>query len=176
MPSPRNKLAINLNHEGSKSTKFDPKGFYSVSWWLIISRRAVGWFLPTALFALMPKCFLCVVVYAGLGAALGLGRSEICGAPPGSWVSSLAWLGIAGGLGTFGFLASCRRVRPAPTEQAAMNRQRPTLNAEAREWVYCGSAEAQRAVSSPLAGRPLVVTVKSTRQIDRLTTSTTHQT
>jgi hypothetical protein len=114
MPPPRIKFAINLNHEGSKSTQFDPKAIYSVSFvslWLSIFRRAVGWFLPTALFALMPKCILCVVAYAGLGAALGLGRSEICGAPPGSWASSLAWLGGAGGLGTFGFLMSCRRGR-----------------------------------------------------------------
>jgi hypothetical protein len=84
------------------------------------SRRAVRWFLPTALFALMPKCLLCVVAYAGLGAALGLGRSEICGASAGSpatWASSIAWLGVASGLGTFGFLASCRRVRPALTRR-----------------------------------------------------------
>ena len=77
-------------------------------------RRAVRWFLPTALFALTPKCILCVVAYVGLGAALGLGRSEICGASagsPGSWASSLAWLGVAGGLGTIGFLMSCRRGR-----------------------------------------------------------------
>jgi hypothetical protein len=76
--------------------------------------RAVGWFLPTALFALTPKCILCVVAYVGLGAALGLGRSEICGASagsPGSWASSLAWLGVVGGLGMIGFLVSCRRGR-----------------------------------------------------------------
>jgi hypothetical protein len=76
------------------------------------SRRAAGWFLPTALFALMPKCLLCVVAYAGLGALLGLGGPEICGASagsPGSWASSPVWLGIAVGLGTIGFLMSCRR-------------------------------------------------------------------
>ena len=81
------------------------------------SRRAVRWFLPTALLALTPKCLLCVLAYAGLGAALGRSGPEICGAStgsPASW-ASLAWLGIAGGLGTFGFLASCRRVRSAPT-------------------------------------------------------------
>jgi hypothetical protein len=97
------------------------------------SRRAVGWFLPTALFALMPKCLLCVVAYAGLGAALGLGRSEICGAPagsPASWVSSLAWLGVASGLGTIVFLVSCRRVRSASMERAAMHIQRPTSSAQ----------------------------------------------
>jgi hypothetical protein len=119
MSSPRVKLAIDLNHEGTKNTKFDPKGFYSVSpvsSWLMIFRRAVGWFLPTALFALMPKCLLCMVAYAGLGAALGLGGPEICGASagsPGSWASSLAWLGAAGGLGMIGFLVSCRRGRAA---------------------------------------------------------------
>jgi hypothetical protein len=82
-----------------------------------VSRRTVGWFLPAALFALAPKCVLCVVAYAGLGAALGLGRSEICGASagsPASWASWLARLGVAGGLGTIGFLAGCRRVRSAP--------------------------------------------------------------
>ncbi len=81
------------------------------------SRRAVRWLLPVALFALTPKCLLCVLAYAGLGAALGLGGSEICGASaglPASWVSSLAWLGVVGGLGTFGFLASRRRVRSIP--------------------------------------------------------------
>ncbi len=122
MPSPRIKAGINLNHKGLKSTKFDPKPFYSVSsvsLRLTIFRRAVGWFLPTALFALMPKCILCVVAYAGLGVALGLGRSEICGAPagsPGSWASSLAWLGVVSGLGTIGFLVSCRRGRSGSNE------------------------------------------------------------
>jgi hypothetical protein len=42
-------------------------------------RRAVRWFLPAALLALMPKCILCVLVYAGLGALLGFGGPEICG-------------------------------------------------------------------------------------------------
>jgi hypothetical protein len=82
------------------------------------SRRAVRWLLPTALLALTPKCLLCVLAYAGLGAAFGLGGPEICGASAGSpawWASSLAWLGVAGGLGVFGLLASCRRVRSAPT-------------------------------------------------------------
>lgn len=91
------------------------------------ARRAVRWFLPTALLALAPKCLLCVLAYAGLGTAIGLGGPEICGAStnsPGAWASSLAWPGIAAGLGTCGFLASCRRVRsaltgnPAPRERA----------------------------------------------------------
>lgn len=66
--------------------------------------RAVGWLLPAALLALVPKCLLCVIAYAGLGAAFGLGGPEICGASddsPGSWASSLAWLGGAAGAGGF---------------------------------------------------------------------------
>jgi len=80
--------------------------------------RARGWLIPAALLALTPKCLLCVLVYAGLGAALGLGGPEICGATtgsPASWASSLAWLGGAGALGTLGFLATCWRARCAPT-------------------------------------------------------------
>lgn len=76
--------------------------------------RAVRWLLPTALFALTPKCLLCVAAYAGLGAALGLGGPEICGASAGSrdsWASSLAWLGVAVGLGAIGFLVGHRSRR-----------------------------------------------------------------
>lgn len=81
-------------------------------------RNALRWLWPAALLALAPKCMLCVLAYTGLGAALGLGGSEICSATPAptSWVTSLAWLGVvAGGLGTFGLLASCQRGRTAPT-------------------------------------------------------------
>ena|SRR5688572_2760527 len=80
-------------------------------------RRAVRWSLSAALFALTPKCVLCVITYAGLGAALGLGGPEICGASAGAtapWAISLAWLGVAGALATFGFFASCRHVRSVP--------------------------------------------------------------
>lgn len=79
--------------------------------------RAVRWLLPTALLALTPKCLLCVAAYIGLGAALGLGGPEICGAPGGftpSWASSLAWLGVTLGLGVIGFLAGHRRCRISP--------------------------------------------------------------
>ncbi len=79
------------------------------------SRRAVRWILPAALLALTPKCVLCVLAYAGLGAALGVGGPEICGATNGSsWAAPLAWLAVAGGLGALGCLANCRRVRPTP--------------------------------------------------------------
>lgn len=43
-------------------------------------RRARGWLLPAALLALTPKCVLCLLAYAGLGAALGFGGPEFCGA------------------------------------------------------------------------------------------------
>ena len=71
-------------------------------------RHAVRSLLPAAAVALGPKCFLCVAAYLGLGAALGLGGQEICGAyAPSSitWVLSLAWLGFVGGLITLGILA-----------------------------------------------------------------------
>jgi hypothetical protein len=70
-------------------------------------RRAARWYVPTALLALTPKCVLCVLAYTGLGAALGAGGPELCGASggsPASWTSSLAWLGVAGGLGTLALL------------------------------------------------------------------------
>ena len=53
------------------------------------SRRAVCCLFPAALLALTPKCLLCVLAYAGLGAMLGLGGPEICGASGGH--SSLTW-------------------------------------------------------------------------------------
>jgi hypothetical protein len=100
------------------------------------SHRAVRWLWPAALLALTPKCVLCVLAYAGVGAALGLGGPEICGATAGSpaaWASALAWLGVAGGLGTVGMLVSCRRGSAAPmgkSKQAlrsgAVSMQQPT--------------------------------------------------
>ncbi len=82
-------------------------------------RRARGWLIPTALLTLAPKCILCMLAYAGLGGALGLGGPEICGASegsPASWASSHAWLGIASGISTFGFVLHCRRGAP-PTHR-----------------------------------------------------------
>jgi hypothetical protein len=75
-------------------------------------RHRSRWLAPVALVALAPKCLLCVAAYAGLGAALGLGGREMCGAtagPPGTWVSPLGFLGVA--LVVFGVLAGrrCRR-------------------------------------------------------------------
>ncbi|HSI10236.1 MAG: hypothetical protein ACAH89_08780 [Rariglobus sp.] len=75
------------------------------------SRRAIRWLWPAALLALAPKCVLCLLAYAGLGAAFGLGGPEICGAPAGfttAWPTALAWLGVVMGVGTLGFFAHRR--------------------------------------------------------------------
>jgi hypothetical protein len=82
-----------------------------------ILRHLVRWLAPAALLALVPKCLLCVMAYAGIGVALGLGGPEMCGAPAGStglmapalMISSLA-------LGLIGFFAGGRRKdHPRPT-------------------------------------------------------------
>jgi hypothetical protein len=53
-------------------------------------RRVGRWAGAAALVTLMPKCLLCVLGYAGLGAALGLGGPELCGA--GTESSLRGWL------------------------------------------------------------------------------------
>jgi uncharacterized membrane protein YjjB (DUF3815 family) len=66
--------------------------------------RTRGWLIPAAFLGLAPKCVLCLLAYAGLGAALGLGGPEICGASSGAtghWTVWLAALGIATGLAMF---------------------------------------------------------------------------
>ena len=47
-----------------------------------------GWLIPAALFALVPKCVLCLLAYTGLGAVLRLGGPELCG---GAAASTLPW-------------------------------------------------------------------------------------
>lgn len=72
-----------------------------------VVRRTVRWLAPAALLALVPKCLLCVLAYAGLGTALGLGGPERCGAPPPAataWPTALAAVGALAGL-----IAWCRR-------------------------------------------------------------------
>jgi len=66
--------------------------------------------MPAALLALMPKCLLCLAAYAGLGAALGLGGPEICGAPSGLTMSpwALAFSLSAVALCVVGFLVRHR--------------------------------------------------------------------
>ena len=75
-------------------------------------RRAVRWLLPAALLALAPKCVLCLLTYAGLAGALGLGGPELCGAPgdaAGLWSVWLAILGLAAiGAGFFACSADRR--------------------------------------------------------------------
>lgn len=63
-----------------------------------------------ALLALAPKCVVCLAAYVGLGALLGLGGPEICGAPA-DWTTVLAACGVAIGLGALGLRAACRRRR-----------------------------------------------------------------
>jgi len=76
-------------------------------------RRSVRWFLPAALLALTPKCVLCLLAYAGIGAALGLGGPEICGATSSStmglWTATLALSGLV--LGVFGIIRVFTRHR-----------------------------------------------------------------
>jgi hypothetical protein len=50
-------------------------------------RSTKRWLLPAAALALAPKCLLCLFSYAGIGAALGMGGAEICGAveTPAAW-------------------------------------------------------------------------------------------
>jgi len=74
-------------------------------WLPDLRRRSSRWLAASALLALTPKCLLCLLAYAGIGAALGLGGPEMCGAPAGptgSWTSALALSGIT--LGVVGFL------------------------------------------------------------------------
>ena len=72
-------------------------------------RRLFRRLAPAALLMLAPKCLLCLAAYAGLGAVLGLGGPELCGAPVhGAWWLWLPFLGVA--LGITGFFA-CRRDR-----------------------------------------------------------------
>ena len=74
--------------------------------------RTRGWLIPTALLALAPKCVLCVLAYAGLGAALGLGGPEICGAPGDVTGQHAMWLvgaGAAIGIATVRLIGRCHR-------------------------------------------------------------------
>jgi hypothetical protein len=83
------------------------------------------WVVPAALLALVPKCVLCALAYAGLGAALG--GPEICGAPDGAAGSWTAWLLPAFGLaaGAVGLHARSRvklwEGLYAPTSRALPN-------------------------------------------------------
>jgi len=60
------------------------------------------WLLPAALLVAVPKCLLCVLAYAGLGTALGLGGPELCGGATGAtgagWAVALLAATLAGWL------------------------------------------------------------------------------
>jgi hypothetical protein len=73
-----------------------------------------GWLLPAALFAVAPKCLLCVIAYAGLGTALGLGGPELCGST--DRVSALPLLLGLGG--TAGFLLHRVVVNRSPASRS----------------------------------------------------------
>ena len=62
-----------------------------------------------ALLTLAPKCLLCAAAYAGLGAALGVGGPEICGAAPDARVSWLDPVEVT--LAAGGFLVLIARQR-----------------------------------------------------------------
>ncbi len=80
---------------------------------------ARGWLIPAALLALAPKCVLCVLAYAGLGAALGFGGPELCGAT-GDATISWVWLPALGAaVGIARLLlrpAKGQRLRPVPID------------------------------------------------------------
>lgn len=68
-----------------------------------------------ALLAVVPKCVVCAAAYFGLGALLGLGGPELCGAPTGpsfAGTTVFAACGLAGALGAAGWRWACRRKRP----------------------------------------------------------------
>jgi hypothetical protein len=69
-------------------------------------RRPFRPLASVALLALAPKCMVCVLAYAGIGAIFGLQGPEICGAAASSrglWASPPAQFGFA--LGIVGLIA-----------------------------------------------------------------------
>ena len=74
---------------------------------------AARWLVPLGVFALLPKCLLCVLTYLGLAAALGLGGPEICGAAagPASWPAMFTWAAAAAGGAILGYAAAKRTFR-----------------------------------------------------------------
>ena len=82
-----------------------------------IRRRPLG-LACAAIVAIAPKCLLCVLAYAGAGAAFGIGGPEICGgtnAASRGWAFALvACVAVAG---VFAFQA-CRQRRASKLEAA----------------------------------------------------------
>ncbi len=61
-----------------------------------VRRGAWRWLAPAALLVLAPKCVLCLLAYAGVGAALRFGGPEICGAGNPVPLSTAGWLIVCG--------------------------------------------------------------------------------
>ena len=82
-------------------------------------RQLRGWLVPAALLALAPKCVLCVLAYAGLGTALGLGGPEICeaAAPGRPWAAGLPMVGLMLVV-ALAFTRRCRALKRAPVHSA----------------------------------------------------------
>ena len=78
--------------------------------------RRGPWPLVVVAVAVTPKCLLCLVAYAGLGTALGLGGRELCGATgeaaAGPVVALALLVAVVGGLFLWRITAGWRaRVR-----------------------------------------------------------------
>lgn len=90
-----------------------------------LRRCLFRWLVPGALFALAPKCVLCLAAYFGLGAALGLTGTEICGAPDHTVVQTGSWLlAVSLVVGLIVWLrpkatASCNRRREGSAESSS---------------------------------------------------------
>jgi hypothetical protein len=84
--------------------------------WPAEARRTAGALGAAAALALSPKCLLCLLAYAGMGAALGLPARELCGGSPGGAGAWAPVLGVAAaGLGLACFLV--RKAWAAPTRR-----------------------------------------------------------
>jgi hypothetical protein len=80
-----------------------------------------------ALAALAPKCAVCMLAYAGIGAVLGLGSPLVCGSAagsPSSWELSLMAFAVA--LGIAGLLAGFRSTSCQNFMKRLLERQRAT--------------------------------------------------
>jgi hypothetical protein len=64
------------------------------AWRARLSRRSLAWLSGAALFALAPKCLLCLAAYTGLAAAFGwkIAGPERCGSVTGD---AFAWWWLA---------------------------------------------------------------------------------
>ncbi len=95
-------------------------------------RGWLRWVSAAALFALAPKCLVCLVAYAGLGAALGLklGGPEFCGAPASPLTAVLPLLALAGA--AVGIVLFRRRAASAAGGSCPAAPARPRRSASGR--------------------------------------------